>query len=136
MKACSFGILVASSIVLFKSVPAENTTANSSGFIKMTEDSFRGKHQRLITFNTDENSDINIELSFNVPFVTIPVKKTMDATKGALANINVGAVVLSGAMFLVTTFVAPFITHFLAKKNRGDGKQTKNTSGQAKVKMK
>lgn len=39
----------------------ETIAANgSSSFMKMEKENFQGKSQRLITFNTDENSDINV----------------------------------------------------------------------------
>lgn len=56
-----------------------------------------------------------------MPFVSIPVKKTMDNIWGlgpvsAIANINVGAVVLAGAMVFGTAVVLPFISTFFKKQ--------------------
>lgn len=58
-----------------------------------------------------------MELSFAVPFVTIPVKKTIDATKGALLNINLGAIILSGMVMLGAAFATPLLIHIFTKMN-------------------
>ena len=56
-----------------------------------------------------------MELAFNVPFLTIPVKKSMEMAKGAVANINIGAVVLAGMMVLGAAFAIPAIMALLSK---------------------
>lgn len=57
-----------------------------------------------------------MELSFTVPFITIPVKKTMEATKGALANVNFGAILISGVILLAISVAAPFVSYLVSKK--------------------
>ncbi|KAK9703153.1 hypothetical protein QE152_g29492 [Popillia japonica] len=117
----SFGFFLASLMFVYGASAVETIAANgSSSFMKMEKENFQGKSQRLITFNTDENSDINLELSFSTSFITIPVKKTMDVAKGALANVNLGAIILSGIIFLLTTFAGPLISHLLSKKKQDD----------------
>lgn len=57
-----------------------------------------------------------MELNFAVPFVKIPVKKSMDATKGAMANINLGALVLAAATTFGAAVVVPGLLSILNKK--------------------
>lgn len=62
-----------------------------------------------------------MDLEFAVPFISIPVKKTMDNIWGlgsvsAAANINVGAIVLAGAMVFGAAVVVPLISTLFQKQ--------------------
>lgn len=57
-----------------------------------------------------------MELAFSVPFVTIPVKRTIDMANGAIANVNLGAVALAGAIAFGFAIVIPGIVLLLSKK--------------------
>ncbi|XP_053613386.1 uncharacterized protein LOC128676940 [Plodia interpunctella] len=72
------------------------------------------RRARLFSFNTLEN-DIKVNLEFSIPFLSIPVKKTMDSGFGLQSlglptvNLNPGALALGGAVVLGTTFVIPLL---------------------------
>lgn len=66
-----------------------------------------------------KNRSFQVELAFNVPFMKIPVKKSVDTVKGAVANVNVGAVALSGGLILATVGLFPAISWLLSKKSHG-----------------
>lgn len=56
-----------------------------------------------------------------MPFITIPVKRTMDNMWGlgsgsTAANINVGAMVLAGAMVFGAAVVIPMFSSFFQKQ--------------------
>lgn len=59
-------------------------------------------------------------MEFAVPFISIPVKKTVDAAMGvweggALANINVGSIFLAGAVVLGAAVIIPLLTSLFFK---------------------
>lgn len=58
-----------------------------------------------------------MELAFNVPFLKIPVKKSVDSVKGSVANLNVGAVALTGGIVLGIVGLFPVLSWFTSKKN-------------------
>jgi hypothetical protein len=58
-----------------------------------------------------------MELAFNVPFITIPVKKSIDMAQGAIANVNIGAVVLAGAIAFGFAVLIPGIVILMSKKS-------------------
>lgn len=60
-----------------------------------------------------------MELAFNVPFLSIPVKKSVDSVKWAVANVNVGAVALTGGLMLATVGFFPAVSWLLSKKSYG-----------------
>ncbi|XP_060805209.1 uncharacterized protein LOC132902805 [Amyelois transitella] len=72
------------------------------------------RRARLFTFNTLDH-DIVVSMEFSIPFLTIPVKKTMDDGLGLSSlglppvNINPGALALGGAIVLGTTIIIPLI---------------------------
>ncbi|XP_035449660.1 uncharacterized protein LOC118275704 [Spodoptera frugiperda] len=76
-----------------------------------------GRQGKLFTFNT-LNEDIKIDLDFTVPFLSIPVKKTMNSAYGLLdfptININPASLALGGAVVLGTSIAVPFILKYYA----------------------
>ncbi|XP_050315863.1 uncharacterized protein LOC126750332 [Anthonomus grandis grandis] len=81
---------------------------------KTTFASSNSKFYRLISFGNDGN--IKIDLDFNVPFITLPIKKSMETAKNALINLNVGAVVLAGVFIFGAAVTLPIILAFFNKK--------------------
>ncbi|CAH0594383.1 unnamed protein product [Chrysodeixis includens] len=71
-----------------------------------------GRQGRFISFNVIEE-DIRVDFAFNIPFLTIPVKKTMNSAYGLLdlptVNINPASLALGGAIVLGTSVVIPFL---------------------------
>lgn len=61
-----------------------------------------------------------MELAFNVPFLKIPVKRGVDSVKGAVANINVGAIALSGGLIFAAVGLLPAISWLMTKKTHGE----------------
>lgn len=59
-----------------------------------------------------------VELAFNVPFVRIPVKKTLDSAKGGLANINLGGIALGGAVVVAAVGIIPAAYWLLSSKTK------------------
>lgn len=58
-----------------------------------------------------------VELAFNVPFLKIPVKRSLDSVKGfAMANVNVGAIALSASLILGAMGALPVISWLFTKK--------------------
>lgn len=51
-----------------------------------------------------------------MPFIDIPVKKSLDYAKGAMVNLNVGALALAGVVFFVSVLVVPNVVSLLAHK--------------------
>lgn len=52
-------------------------------------------------------------MEFAVPFISVPVKDAWDLTKGSVANINTGALVLTGMFVLISTvFIPTFLKIF------------------------
>ncbi|XP_044264732.1 uncharacterized protein LOC123011392 [Tribolium madens] len=107
-------------LLLISVLISENLCNNMTG--KYHTMDTQSKTYKLLTFNTEQNGDISMELAFNVPFITIPVKKSVDMAKGAIANLNVGAVVLAGAIAFAFSIIIPAIAFLMSKKTRnGDG---------------
>ncbi|KAJ8723734.1 hypothetical protein PYW07_007714 [Mythimna separata] len=79
-----------------------------------------GRQGKLFTFNTVDE-DIKIDLDFTVPFLSIPVKKTMNSAYGMLdfptININPASLALGGAVVLGTSIVVPLILKFYANEH-------------------
>ncbi|KYB26641.1 hypothetical protein TcasGA2_TC034770 [Tribolium castaneum] len=73
-------------LLLVSILISENLCNNVTGKYHTMET--QSKSYKLLTFNTEQNGDISMELAFNVPFITIPVKKSVDMAKGAIANLN------------------------------------------------
>lgn len=57
-----------------------------------------------------------MEIAFNVPFITIPVKKSVEAAHGAIANVNIGAIILGGAIAFGFAVVIPGVLFLFGKK--------------------
>lgn len=55
-------------------------------------------------------------MEFAVPFISIPVKRALDMSKGAVANFNIGSLLLSGAIVFVTAFVLPVALKLIDQK--------------------
>ncbi|XP_049826713.1 uncharacterized protein LOC126266551 [Aethina tumida] len=90
---------------------------NTTGKYMRLEKPQFGRHKsgRLFSFNS-ENGGISVDLEFSVPFIELPVKESLQMAKGAVANINVGALVLSGAVVLVIGVLGPLIISLISKK--------------------
>ncbi|KAF5297080.1 hypothetical protein FQA39_LY02660 [Lamprigera yunnana] len=106
-------------IVVVFGVTGDNITDR---FLTMGhQNSFQTKQNRLLQFHTDTEGEISIEMQFGVPFITIPVNKAMDATKGAIAKINVAALVVSAVIAIMSGFILPAIVKLLSNKYRHPG---------------
>ncbi|CAB3249404.1 unnamed protein product [Arctia plantaginis] len=72
---------------------------------------FERRQPKLFSFNVADE-DVSIDLQFSIPFLKLPVKKTMDSAYGMIGlpsiNINPAALALGGAVVLGTTVVLPF----------------------------
>ncbi|PZC77816.1 hypothetical protein B5X24_HaOG202927 [Helicoverpa armigera] len=92
---------------------------NSKDVQKKREGGRRGK---LFSFNTVDE-DIRIDLDFTVPFISIPVKRTMNSAHGLLdfplININPASLALGGAVVLGTSIVVPFLLKYYAYEASG-----------------
>lgn len=68
------------------------------------------REPKFISFHTKDNN-IQVELQFAIPFITIPVKKSVDGMVNSfqqgssLLNINVGAIALAGILTLGGAFI-------------------------------
>ncbi|KAL4702756.1 hypothetical protein ACJJTC_002296 [Scirpophaga incertulas] len=88
----------------------------------LCERKYESRKARLFSFNT-VNEDIRIDLDFSIPFISIPVKKTMDAAIGASGlglptiNINPASLALGGAVVLGTTVLVPLLLKSYAMNN-------------------
>ncbi|KAK4884479.1 hypothetical protein RN001_000750 [Aquatica leii] len=80
------------------------------------KNAYQTKQNRLLNFNTDTDGEISIEMQFAVPFIKIPVDKAIDATKGAVAKVNIAAVVVSAAIALMTGFILPALVKVFSLK--------------------
>ncbi|XP_022902303.2 uncharacterized protein [Onthophagus taurus] len=90
---------------------------NKSGsYLEMEKIDFKDRNQRFIHFNTDDSGVIQVELAFNVPFINIPTKQAFNMTKGAMASVNVGSIVLAGVVVAGAGFVLPALYHFISAK--------------------
>ncbi|XP_058452136.1 uncharacterized protein LOC131430897 [Malaya genurostris] len=81
----------------------------------------RGHHEpRFVGFQTKDNN-IEVGVEFAVPFITVPIKRSVDGfmtsiQKGtSLLNVNLAAVALAGVLTLGATFIG-----WLAKSFKGD----------------
>lgn len=54
--------------------------------------------------------------NLQLPFISIPVKRALDMSKGAVANFNIGSLLLSGAIVFVTAFVLPVALKLIDQK--------------------
>ncbi|XP_077301277.1 uncharacterized protein LOC143921766 [Arctopsyche grandis] len=68
---------------------------------------------RFLTFQTNDD-DISIEMQLSVPFLTIPVKKSVNSATGLMekfkpANINLAALGLAGTLVFASSFILPTI---------------------------
>ncbi|KAL0819472.1 hypothetical protein ABMA28_007576 [Loxostege sticticalis] len=72
----------------------------------------REREARLFSFNTVED-DVRIDLQFGVPFISIPVKKTVDTFGTSLGlptiNINPASLAVGGVIVMATTVLIPFL---------------------------
>ncbi|XP_053685143.1 uncharacterized protein LOC128734808 [Sabethes cyaneus] len=68
------------------------------------------REPRFISFHTKDNN-IQVEIQFAIPFITIPVKKSIDGMVSsfqqgsALLNINLGAIALAGVLTIGGAFI-------------------------------
>ncbi|EDS31623.1 conserved hypothetical protein [Culex quinquefasciatus] len=75
----------------------------AAGLIRNSRKGSDQREPKFISFQTKDNN-IEVEIDFAIPFLTIPVKKSVDGMmssvmKGtSLININVGAVALAGVL--------------------------------------
>ncbi|PSN33684.1 hypothetical protein C0J52_20897 [Blattella germanica] len=65
----------------------------------------KGKSGRIFNFS-DKDNEINVELGFTIPFITIPIKGQNSDEKKPLVNVNVGAIT---AGTILTTAALLFI---------------------------
>ncbi|CAD7090212.1 unnamed protein product [Hermetia illucens] len=117
-----FGFLV-SFVVL--SVSSEEFYSNHDRNMKYLTSELESlkRQSRFIKFNTLDD-DLRVELEFLVPFLKIPVKRTMnDASSIAkgFMNINVAALVLTGIMVIAGVSTASALSH-LARAVSGRSK--------------
>ncbi|XP_063831232.1 uncharacterized protein LOC135080520 isoform X1 [Ostrinia nubilalis] len=81
-------------------------------FIVVASDKGGPRQSRFFTFNT-VNDDIRIDLDFSVPFISIPVKKTVENFGTSLGlptiNVNPASLALGGVMVIATTVLIPFL---------------------------
>ncbi|XP_059047381.1 uncharacterized protein LOC131842830 [Achroia grisella] len=70
---------------------------------------------RFLTFNTLDN-DIGINLEFSIPFISIPIKKGMDADFGfssslglPAVNVNPTSLAIGGAMVIGASVLVPLL---------------------------
>lgn len=57
-----------------------------------------------------------LDLDFNVPFITVPIKKSMDMAKTSLLNMNIASLVLTGAIIFGAAVALPVILAIFNKK--------------------
>ena len=74
------------------------------------------REPKFISFQTKDNN-IEVEIDFAIPFLTIPVKRSMNGAQSfldglPLANINVGAIVLAAGVALIGTLIGGFVRTF------------------------
>ncbi|XP_044745974.1 uncharacterized protein LOC123307646 [Coccinella septempunctata] len=110
-----FGIFLVLVVVDF-CASYDNSSVFSDKIGVMGKSAFSNRQSRLISFNTLDDG-ISVELDFTVPFITIPVKKSMALAQGSLANINVGAVILAGGLVVGISLIMPLILTFFSKQH-------------------
>ncbi|KAG7297784.1 hypothetical protein JYU34_018526 [Plutella xylostella] len=75
---------------------------------------------KLLTFNTDDDDTLAVNLEFSIPFVKIPIKKTMETfgpTDVSLPsiNVNLAGLAIGGAVVAATVVGIPlFMKTFAA----------------------
>ncbi|KAK9884143.1 hypothetical protein WA026_005094 [Henosepilachna vigintioctopunctata] len=74
----------------------------------INKSAFESRQSKLLSFATLDDK-IAVELSFSVPFLTIPTKKTWSMAQGSMANINVGSLVLTGGIVAAVTLIMPLL---------------------------
>ncbi|XP_055524549.1 uncharacterized protein LOC129718138 [Wyeomyia smithii] len=91
---------------------SEDPRRDRSGLVRRQERSQR--EPRFISFHTKDNN-IQVELQFAIPFISIPVKKSVDGMVSsfqqgsALLNINLGAIALAGVVTLAGTLIGGLV---------------------------
>ncbi|KAL3285595.1 hypothetical protein HHI36_000125 [Cryptolaemus montrouzieri] len=93
----------------------DNTSSIFDGIHVVNKARFESRQNRLISFQTLDEG-ISVELDFSVPFIKIPVKKSLSFAEGTLANINVGALVLSGGLVVGITLLMPILIGVFSKQ--------------------
>ncbi|XP_045479483.1 uncharacterized protein LOC123684312 [Harmonia axyridis] len=81
----------------------------------MGKSAFSSRQSKLISFNTLDDG-ISVDLDFTVPFITIPVKKSMALAQGSLINIDLGAIVLAGGLVVGISLFMPLVLAFFSKQ--------------------
>ncbi|XP_066262505.1 uncharacterized protein [Euwallacea similis] len=102
-------IIAISSEVCCSNITGSYLTLNSG-----STKAYGVRHSRLINFNAD--GDLQLDLDFNVPFLTLPIKRSMDMAKTSLVNFNVGAILLAGVIIFGAAVALPVILMFFNKK--------------------
>ncbi|XP_058839878.1 uncharacterized protein LOC131695410 [Topomyia yanbarensis] len=100
------------------------------------------REPRFISFQTRDNN-IEVEVQFAIPFLSVPVKKSVDGMmstfqKGtALLNVNVAAVALAGILALGSAFIgglAKLLKGYSLGETHGPlGQKREDTSGLPKT---
>ncbi|XP_063367649.1 uncharacterized protein LOC134656061 [Cydia amplana] len=80
--------------------------------VSCEKDMSGSRKPRLFTFNTMDQ-DISVGLDFSIPFLSIPVKPTVDNVFGSIGmptvNVNLQALVLGGGLVIASTFLIPLL---------------------------
>ncbi|KAF7265541.1 hypothetical protein GWI33_020996 [Rhynchophorus ferrugineus] len=76
---------------------------------------FREKRTRLISFS--DEGDVELNLEFSVPFLVLPVKRTLDEVKTSLITLNVASILMTGVIIAGALFVTPLLLSLVDKKN-------------------
>uniref|UniRef100_A0A6P7HBD0 Uncharacterized protein LOC114346598 n=1 Tax=Diabrotica virgifera virgifera TaxID=50390 RepID=A0A6P7HBD0_DIAVI len=87
----------------------------SDGHMNIRKEFFKSKSSRLVSFDAS-NGDLKIDLEFNMPFLEIPVQKSLNFAKNAVAKINVPSLVLTGLLVLISAVVIPSALMLISKK--------------------
>ncbi|CAH1101427.1 unnamed protein product [Psylliodes chrysocephalus] len=103
-----FGLL----FLLFCCTDSWNFTEN---LLRFKKDSFSTKSGRLISFDASDGN-LKVDLEFSIPFLEVPVQKSVDYARNFVAKINVPSLVLSGVVIFVSAVVIPTVFMFWNKK--------------------
>ncbi|XP_075161383.1 uncharacterized protein LOC142234179 [Haematobia irritans] len=83
---------------------------------KQIRNTLNNRKSRGFQFHADDK-DVNIELEFIVPFVRIPIERSMDITKTAfrsLFDLNLRSILTTGAVVAVGGILAIFLKFFFS----------------------
>ncbi|XP_066147494.1 uncharacterized protein [Euwallacea fornicatus] len=81
---------------------------------EVSREILNSRQNKLIIFS--DKGAVRLDLDFNVPFLTLPIKRSMDLAKTSLVSFNVGAILLTGVIIFGTAVALPVILMFFNKK--------------------